>query len=156
MNKKVYNIFLALSIIVLFSSCNNTELGNIEVLEQNSTESFKKMRLYLKNFDKLNLEADIILRNKVSKEDSILFKNIIENETNNKDLVIKDIDFKTFIWNQIFIDIKGLTILKISEINSSEFVLVSADEKNNKIDLYLAFRISQPEFNVGHKNDYSY
>lgn len=156
MNKKVNNIFLALSIIVLFSSCNKPELGNIEILEQNTTTRFKTLKLYLHDFRSLGIEADIVLRNKVTNKDSIAFENIIANDSTGYKLIIKEFDRETIIWNQIFLVIEDLTTIKISDINSSKYVLISGTKNKEKIDLYISFRDTQPEFNVGHKNDVSY
>ena len=155
-NKKVYSVFLALSIIVLFCSCNKTELGNIEIFEQNTTRRFDNLRIYFVGFKELNLEVDIILRNKVSNKDSILFENIIENEVTNNNVVIRDLTRDMIIWNQILLDIEDLTTVVIPDINSSQFISIVAEKNKNKIDISVSLRISRPEFNVGHKNDVSY
>lgn len=141
------------TVCFLVMSCSDKRLGNIEIYEQNTTRGFETLRLYFVDFEKHNLEVDIILRNKLSKKDSVLFEKIIGNEIKNNNLVIKNLTMDLVIWNQVLLDIEGLTTIIIPDINSSQYISIVAEKNKSKIDISISLRISKPEFNVGHINN---
>lgn len=147
---------LILTLVLLMQSCirNEKELGNIEIYETIEAKQFKKIYFYFVGFEKLNLDIKIILRNKLTLKESVLEKNLIGNENLNKNLILKEMEVKTSIRNDIIFEIKDLTKLVYKYIGSSEYCVIFAESKNGKIDISFSFRSSPPDFYVGKENPY--
>ncbi|PKL81067.1 MAG: hypothetical protein CVV25_01125 [Ignavibacteriae bacterium HGW-Ignavibacteriae-4] len=147
---------LILSLILSFQSCSNTsnKVGNIEICESIDGKRIEEINFYFVDFEKLDLEAKIRIKNKVNNKDSVIENDIIKNGKTNKNIVLKVIDVKTAIYNDVIIEVSNLTNLIFKDIRSTEYCVIRAKENDGKIDLSFSFRTSPPDFYVGKKNPY--
>lgn len=147
---------LIFAIIFIFQSCYKTDnkIGNIEIYESIAGKRIKEINFYFIDFEVLHLEAKIRLKNKINNKDSIIENDIIKKEKLNKNIVLKVIDVKTAIYNDIIIEVNNFTNLIFKDIGSTEYCVIHAEKNDGKIDLSFSFRTSPPDFYVGKKRPY--
>lgn len=147
---------LIFSLIIFFQSCYYTpnKVGNIQILESIEGKRIEKINFYFVDFEKFNLEAKIRIKNKVNNKDSIIENDILKIQKTNKNIVLKVIDVKTAIYNDIIIEVSNLTNLIFKDIRSTEYCVIHAEQNDGKIDITFSFRSSPPDFYVGKKNPY--
>lgn len=139
---------IIISVLFLLISCESKKVGKIVINDYNKDSLYEEVKLYIANFENTKIEANIFLRNKITGKDSIIDENIVENELDYKNHIIKELNRFTLIRNDIYVEIEDLTSIVLSDVGYSSYCVIYAEERNKKIDFYISLRPSPPEIRL--------